>query len=189
MRKFIYLLPGLLLAFSISFTSCTKEGPQGPQGDQGPQGQKGDKGDPGQKGDPGNSNVIYSAWMDVAYNNNGVATITAPKLTADILNKGIIKVYLNLDTDEDPFIVALPCTIPASFLFQDPAGMADAYVDVFFSTGQIFLTSNYDLTSPGDGSFRVRYVLEPGTTNARKISPGLDWEDYKAVKQHFNLPD
>ncbi len=189
MRKFIYLLSSFLLVLSISLTSCTKEGPQGPQGDPGPQGQKGDKGDPGQKGDPGDSKVIYSAWMDVAYNDKGVAEINAPKLTTDILNKGIIKVYLNLDKADAPFIVALPCTIPAGMLFNDPTGMPDAYVDVFFSTGKIFLTSNYDMTSPGDGSFRVRYVLEPGSTNARKMSTGIDWEDYKAVKLHFNLPD
>lgn len=183
MRKLGLMLSASFIIAALTFSSCSKEGPQGPQGEQGQQGPQ------GPKGDVGATNVIYSAWLDVTYTSNGVATITAPKLTKDILNSGMVKVYVNLDTSDDPFIVAVPCTIPISLLKETPAEAdPDAYIDMYLETGKISLVSNYDLSSAG-GAFQVRYVLIPGSTNARKMSPDVDWNDYKSVQKYLNLKD
>lgn len=184
MRKSGLLLLALFILSALTFTSCSKEGPQGEPGPQGAQGPQGPKGDPGTQGD-----VIYSEWLDVTYDEHGVAEISAPKLTKDILNSGMIKVYVNLDKADDPYIVSVPCTVAIGVLAPDPdEDMPDVYIDAYFSTGLIQLVSNYDLSS-FNGTLQARYVLIPGSANARKITPEVDWNDYNSVKKYLNLTD
>ena len=167
-----FTFPVIAIAASLLFISCKKEGPAGPQGEQ------------GEKGDPG-ANVIYSAWINVDYEPNTqqngpvldtigwLAQIDAPKLTADILNQGAIKVYLNLNTSADPIVVSIP------FLND---------IDPIFSTSVIYLGALNDWSTIDFGSGNIiqqyRYILIPGEENARN---SINWNDYESVKKYLHL--
>jgi hypothetical protein len=173
-------LATILVAVLISFSSCSKEGPAGATGATGANGATGAT---GPQGPAGVSNIIYSAWTDTIsawYYTSPTTTDTVwtpwevPALTADILNKGDVRVYVNFNTAADPVIKPLP--------FYDGNG---GYIDYLAGTGVIQLETNY----PGiPGNFSFRYVLIPGGTAARKAS-GIDWNDYNAVKKYLNLKD
>ena len=108
-----------LLAITIMFASC-KKGDTGATGAAGATGTAGDTGVQGPKGDTGTANVIYSAWINVKFSpvtsQNGLvldttgftADISAQKLDTNILAQGEMKVYLNLGTASDPYIVPVP---------------------------------------------------------------------------------
>lgn len=171
----------VFVAVSIFFTSCSKEGPEGPTGPQGAAGPTGAQGPAGAKGDPGTANVIYSQWTDTLtyYLTSGTTTDTifgdleVPALTADILNHGDMKVYVNLYTADDPYVISLP-------YYTGTGGFIEAY----FFIGGIEILSNLNI----DG-LPLRYVLIPGGTSARKAGPTVDWNDYNAVKKYLNLKD
>lgn len=70
-------------------------GAKGPKGDRGDIGLQGPTGPRGATGPAGPSNVIYSAWLTpTAVNDAGEIAITAPKLSAAILNSGEVYIYL-----------------------------------------------------------------------------------------------
>jgi hypothetical protein len=186
MKKFNLFRFALFLSAIIIAASCSKDGGEGPQGPAGPAGPSGPAGAAGAQGPAGTANVIYSSWTDTAkWRPDTVmqgsvvvdtlgyfANISAPKLTASILNTGEIKVYVNLNTAADPVVFPLPFNNGAIF------------IDPVFFTGVIQLSSNIDLTS-----FRVpvRYVLIPGGAPARMAT--VDWNNYEAVKKYLNLKD
>lgn len=189
MKRFFQMSSAIsyALVFSIAFAvvSCSKDGDPGPAGPAGPGGPAGPAGPQGPKGDTGAANVIYSAWLDVAYDTDAdsatwIAEIDAPKLTKDMLSKGEIKVYLNLGAADDPFIVPLP--------YFDGAYIIN--VRLFEAT--IGLISNANLSTftdqAGVKTQQVRYVLIPGGTTARQAA-GIDWNDYQQVKKYLNLKD
>jgi len=181
-----------LFAVILAFAACSKDGDQGPAGNPGPAGPGGPAGPAGPggpKGDTGVANVIYSDWLNVAFDSirdeNGVPTgdgfigaIEIPKLTKEILTKGVINVYFNLDSADAPYIVPLP--------YVDP------YLFVSFraSEGGIVILASHDLSSgnyPGEKVIQqFRYVLVPGGVAARSAS-GVDWKNYKSVQQYLGL--
>jgi hypothetical protein len=140
------------------------------------------KGDTGPKGDTGNANVIYSGWLDVTYSpvTNAAgdtiryfeATMNAPKLTDSILNKGDVRVFLNLGTAGTPEIVSIP------------------YADVIYSYArkgaidlQAFVNGAGTVTSGGQKYQQYRYVLIQGAVPARVAT------DYKSLKEAYKIPD
>jgi len=188
-----------LIAFSILLVSCTKEGPTGPAGAAGPAGPAGPTGAagaPGAQGNPGTANVIYSAWLDIAYtaitatDSSGTrtdtlgwnATIPAPQLVDSILSKGTIKVYLNLGSADTATVVSLPYTTFSGIL-----------INPYFSIGEIALVSNVDggsYTEAGKKYLQYRYVLIPGGTAAgRKPTGSINWSNYTEVKKYLGLKD
>ena len=188
MRKALHLLPYIVgMALTTMIFSCTKEGPAGPAGPagpRGPQGLAGAAGTQGPAGPAGTANVIYSNWTDtVTYflasattTDTIVGSLLAAKLTADIVNRGEIKVYANLNTAADPVIVPLPLY---GGYFLGPGG----FIDVVFSTGEITIISNRNI----DG-LPLRYILIPGGTTAR-LANTVNWNDYKAVQAYLGLKD
>lgn len=173
-------IAALVVAVLISFSSCSKEGPEGPAG---PQGNPGPTGNAGPQGPAGTANVIYSEWLDVSFEEGG-AEITATALTADILNNGDIKAYWNIGTAAEPFVVPVPAVVPIGLLVETPTeDQPDVFIDPYYSVGSILLSCNYNF----DGLFR--YILIPGGTAARKSGPAVDWNDYNAVKKYLNLKD
>jgi hypothetical protein len=139
------------------------------------------KGDTGPKGDTGVANVVYSAWKNVTFSGAvlqsgdtvGVATITAPEITKDILDKGSIHVYANLGSATDPDVVAIP--------FLDISGF---YISADFTVGKI------NLLASGDASAPYRYVVVRGSIPAaggRQAT--IDWNNYAAVKNALNIKD
>jgi hypothetical protein len=174
------------MAMIVFISSCKKgdTGPAGPAGPTGPAGAAGASGPAGPAGPAGTANVIYSNWTDtVTYffltattTDTIVGVLKAPKLTADILNKGEIKVYANLSTDPaDPFVVPLPLN---DGLTLGPGG----FIHDYFSIGEIDILSNRNI----DG-LPLRYILIPGGTAAR--TQKINWDNYKEVQAYLGLKD
>ncbi|HUP12404.1 MAG TPA: hypothetical protein VM187_09340 [Niastella sp.] len=141
------------------------------------------KGDTGPKGDTGVANAIYSPWINVSFENGAivrpgdtvaVATIDAPKITKEVLDKGTVKVYINLGTAAEPNIAPLP--------FFEPTGYY--WVNADFSVGKINLTSTWyaDFSAP------YRYVIITGTVPSGRAAT-VDYNDYNAVKEYYKIPD
>lgn len=189
----------LLIALPLFFASCAKTGPTGPAGPAGPAGPTGAAGAAGAagaQGNPGTANVIYSNWLDVTYKPDTAtnsttgkldtlgfsAEIPAPQLVDSILNKGTMKVYLNLNSSDTSLVVSLPFTTRSGIL-----------INPYFSSGLISLNSNADastVTENGKKYLQYRYVLIPGGTAAgRKPNGGINWNNYAEVKKYLGLKD
>lgn len=186
-----------LVAIALVFTQCQKgdTGPAGPAGPAGAAGTAGPAGAPGPKGDTGTANVIYSPWLDVAYDPitdtvgtvvdtlAWVASITAPKLTQTILDRGEIKVYLNWGTQTSPDVSPLPLV--------DPFFTGGGIINPEFLLQRIDLYSNFDastITSGGQKYFQYRYILIPGSVPSGRIRH-VDWNNYNEVKAFLGLTD
>lgn len=180
--KQINVLKAIFLAVAvIGMTtmqlSCKKgdTGPQGPKGEQGEKGDRGDDGDKGDKGNTGTANVIYSDWSSITFTNSGgvySGTINAPKLTADILNKGEIAVY-------ERTVIGLP---PSTTNYTKlPYTNGSKWVKVDMEVGKIIIRSNVN------SIFSYRYVLIPGGVEASAAARYLDFNDYGAVKSFYNI--
>jgi hypothetical protein len=189
MRRTFKLLPYMLgMALITMIVSCGKEGPAGPAGAAGPAGPAGGS---GPAGPAGTANVIYSDWLDVTFvvqkdPNTGdtlswLATINATKLDANILAKGEIKVYVNLNTAATPRVVPLPI---------DPF-VWNAIISPYYELGKITLVGddNYStFTQNNVKALQYRYILIPGGTTARTSSQ-INWNDYKQVQTYLGLKD
>lgn len=178
------LLLLLLTASVFCLTACRSgrdgdPGPQGPKGDAGAAGATGPKGDTGAtgpKGDPGTANVIYSSWFDVTFAASGTlytASLPAPPLTQDILDKGDIRVYWR----ENGRVITLPYTeaINGTLYTVHPR----------FFVGRIDLRASYPIPTAQP----MRYVIIPGGTPAGGRKAAADGTDYEAVKLRYSLPD
>ncbi|AEV98098.1 hypothetical protein A4D02_33460 [Niastella koreensis] len=178
----LVLLSGLF--FVMFMISCGKDGAKGADGAPGPA---------GPKGDSGSGNVIYSAWLDVAYKPDTVhqaggkidtigyyAIIAAPKLTQALVSTADVKVFINGNDASDPVIYALPY-------------VATSGLNIRFSayTGNIQLDANADVstvTTGGKKYQQYRYMIVPGNNLARAAAP-VNWSDYAAVKAYLGLKD
>lgn len=176
------------VAVSALLTSCSKEGPTGPAGAQGTAGPPGAQGPTGPKGDAGTANVIYSEWKDVSFDENGLGILQAPGLSNEILNSGAVKIYWNLFTKDDPFIVSLPCSVIPSILFEVDDTAPDIVINPYLSKDTIVLISNYNVSSE-QGISQFRYILIPGGTPAARKASGINWNNYAEVKKYLNLKD
>jgi hypothetical protein len=138
------------------------------------------KGDTGPKGDTGNANVAYSAWLNVQYNYQldqfgdtfYVASINAPKITDSVLNKGDVRVFINVGTAAAPEILSLPLS---------------TIIIPFISKGKIDLQSAFDystFTAQGNTYQQYRYVVIQGSVAAR-----IDKNNYAELKRLYNIPD
>ena len=168
-------------AFLVIAAACSKTGPAGATGPAGPAGPAGTTGAAGAAGPAGTANVIYSDWTtpafvaDTQHNGAVIDTVgshyswTAAKLTADILNKGEIKVYINLGTTAAPDVLPIPY-FDGQIIVNDE-----------FSLSTIFMYSNVYISG-----IPFRYILIPGGTAARSA---VDWNNYASVKKYLNLKD
>ncbi len=153
-------------AFLLAIGSCSKTGTAGATGP---------------KGDTGTANVIYSAWttltfkVDTVHSGSVIDSVgseytwSAPKITADIVNKGELKVYVNFGTTTAPDIAPIP--------YFD----GSVYLNDQFSVGEIYMYSNAIVAG-----IPFRYILIPGGTGARSA---VDWKNYASVKKYLHLPD
>ncbi|HEY8954834.1 hypothetical protein [Chitinophaga sp.] len=196
MKQVTRFMPyALITAVVLFFAACSKDGEQGPVGPAGPPGPSGIPGPTGPKGDSGatgTANVIYSAWLDVAFapadtilNQNGTintiiygASLDVPKLTAPLLANASINVYINLGTAANSFVQPLP--------YVDEYGYLVRFVAY---TSGIDLIANAPIsTTSTDKRYQYRYVIVPGGVAARSAA-GIDWNDYSQVKKYLNLKD
>ena len=189
-RNYLRLLV-ILFATTLFLANC-KKGDPGEPGAAGQNGAQGPAGPQGPKGDAGTANVIYSDWLDVAFLPDTVhtgntidtigfySTISAPKLDMDMLSKGEMKIYVNLNSAADPAISVLPyfdvysnISITPTFLLQE----IDLYSNINPGT----------VTESGTKYLQYRYILIPGSTKAaRKM---VDLSNYNEVKKFYGLKD
>jgi hypothetical protein len=196
MKQKFLTIPCLVVAIALIIASCSKgpAGPTGPAGPIGAAGPAGSNGTPGATGATGTANVIYSAWLNVKYKGSDTtgwfAQITAPRLTDTILNKGAIKVYFNAGSDSANSQIVM--TLPI-----DDIAITGAIINAYFQKQLITLVSTHDVSSDslrGYHYYQYRYVLIPGAVTALPVTAngyktGINWNDYKQVKQYLGLKD
>jgi hypothetical protein len=183
---FLKSVTALFLSLVVLATSC-KKGDTGATGATGAAGPTGATGATGATGKTGSANVIYSAWLDVTFaavnDSVGGAQLDAPKLVDSIIEKGDVKVYWNVNTASNPYIVSLPYADNGLVL-----GINDLHMNFVATVGSILLYSNYNLssgTSNGEAYGQFRYILIPGGVAARVAV--VNWNDYNQVKSYLGL--
>lgn len=177
MKTFKALFSIFLLA--ISTISCS--------GDDGNNGIDGVDGAPGA---PGTANVIYSAWMtapaavaETIDGTSGLSTsINAPELSADILAKGTVLVYMSFSSS----VYQLPYT-----------STAGGFVNTITAISTVQKIKLFRFKHVGDGttvslptSLSWRYVLIPGGKAAATAkTTKLDYSkmSYEEVCARFNI--
>jgi hypothetical protein len=195
MRKTLRFLPYIIgMALLMGMVSCSKDGPAGATGPAGPAGPGGPAGPAGPAGQTGTANVIYSDWLDVTFDTVWnqtrdtvlayTATIPAPKLDSAILTTGEVKVYMNVNSANDPVVYPLPI-----FDLYELAGVLN--VNLYFYIGGIDLYATHDPSTFTDNNikyYQFRYILIPGGTHAKTMKP-INWNNYKEVQAYLGLKD
>ncbi len=172
----------MLLLITVSFIiSCTKEGSAGATGPAGAAGPA------GPTGPVGTANVIYSPWVNVTFTGSGTnwtGFITAPGVTQDIMDKGVVKTYFKFGT---AVYEGNYTNIPTS-----------AAIYYFLSVGLINLRATFAANYPW------RYVIIPGGVAGGRLAGAdemfvlqdgntikkteLDKMSYEEVCKRFNIP-
>lgn len=139
------------------------------------------------QGPPGTANVIYSEWATLQHairdtlidgSHLKVSHITAPAVTQDILDNGLIMVYMKFSN----MVYALPYISdaggkPNEINFRSGIGKIPITRFAFDDSGSITIGIN----------LQFRYILIPGGVTAKMRSSFL--EDYQVVKQYYGIPD
>lgn len=187
MKKMKFTLV-LALVFSLAGGIMSCEGPAGPAGDDGV-GAQGPKGDKGDKGEAGTANVIYSSWKDASGQWQSVTldgvkkyyfNISAPSLTTEILEKGVVLVYARLGGDDNN-IRQLPYHYVGATQSLYDLSVISGAVKVWYTS-----VEPKGVLIPIGGEFR--YVLIPGGQAAARVGNYADLT-YAEAKAMFNLPD
>ena len=191
--KFLTIPCIFFLAITVIVAGCSKDGDTGPVGPAGPPGPAGGAGVPGAQGAPGTANVIYSAWLSVPFKPDTFRTggvldtagfftdIAAPKLDLAMLDKGELKVYVNLGTAAEPEVYPLPF-------------LGAVYIEPIFTLNTVTVYASGSKSQnlqTALGQIPFRYVLIPGGTAGRSAAGGkaVDWNNYKEVQQYLGLKD
>jgi Collagen triple helix repeat (20 copies) len=160
-------------------------GTVGATGLQGPQGATGAAGAKGDKGDTGAVNIIFSDWFSKEWTSVSNSqtqyrfVVNEAKITADILNKGVVLVYMRTQSSS-PTVYQLPLTLATETGIQ--------VYSVTTEVGKIILNliELLDIrTTPAN--YQFRYVVIPAGATSGRV--GIDYSNYEAVKQAFNLPN
>jgi hypothetical protein len=185
---------------AIGATGAT--GPAGATGAQGATGATGQQGATGSQGPAGTTNVIFSDWIarpfpgispnnwlyyNAAPSNSTIkypsyyTNITAPKLTKDILDKGLIMVYMRSSSN-------IVRTLPFSEIGIQATHLATSLVGgisvEYKSDIPLVLNATFNLPSI---EMQYRYVIIPGSISGRLAS--TNYNNYEEVKRVFNLID
>lgn len=182
-----------ILIMGISLSACKKEagpiGPQGPKGESGAPGAtgaKGDKGDTGPKGDPGTANVIFSDWLPIPakptyrYNSEKEYAFNEPKITKEIFDKGTVHAYVR--SGGSASIFQLPYTFYNGYVSQ--MRILEGYIIYGEQWVSGTVNANWIKADKPDYFSHIRYVIIPGSVKASK---NVDFNNYEAVKAHYNL--
>ena len=140
--------------------------------------------------------MVYSNWINVDFEADTVhnpdasidtlswsATISAPKLVDSILNRGTVKVYLNISSDpvNNPLITPLPVA---------DISLLGLFITPYFGKQSIILIATDDagsFTQNNVNYWQYRYVLIPGSVPGRMAT--INWNNYAEVKAYLGLKD
>lgn len=155
----------LLPVIVLFFIGCTKEGPPGP------------------KGDPGtiNMSAYYFNATSWSLNSNSdwYNSIGIPALTADNIDDAAVMVYFKVATAWR----ALPYT---------EVNTTNYFMGFYHYVGTVDVLWTYNGIGSGSDpndyyNTNVQYKIVVIPASQRRANPDLDWSDYEAVKQRFNL--
>ena len=196
--KFTTYLCSLLFSASL-FMACSTEdgavGPQGPQGEQGPAGNDGqdgadgEQGEQGPQGENGNLTAIVSDWIPSDFPETINETfdqwsMSAPELTQEIHDSGIILVYARKGT--------LIYTIPDSFFSTLQEHWNFRLLDTNDTLIAIRVHS-IDGNNIGTPFLNedFRYVLIPNgqTGTSKNEKPDFAKMSYAEITAYFNIKD
>jgi hypothetical protein len=162
---------------------------------------KGDTGPTGPRGPTGSANVIYSDWyspptwtLETEFGvANRTCTVVAPSLTQEIVDQGVVMVYMRL-IGWSPSIIQLPFLIPDLGYQLYFRARADSIKVVYFVAASP--TSTPVLIATGN---QIRYVLIPGGEVAAAMqAEGATYEQevarlrsmpYPAVCRRYGVPE
>ncbi len=193
MKSFSFLLA--LLVMSVMFVACKSdvgpEGPKGPRGETGAAGAAGAKGDKGVKGDAGAAGADGNT--DVLILNDAGRTIDAGigaknswAIGYDVISRAkaeasAIYVYLKLPREPEEWV-----SIPGSVFFPGGShqtfGMATRFTNTAVQINVIRSAGAEALAYSA-----VKFIFVPGSATARQAA--VDYTDYNAVKEYYNLAD
>ncbi len=149
----------------------------GATGATGPRGETGATGPQGPKGDPGTANVYYSDWITLnvtGSSGNYEATVITPKITQEILDKGVILMFVKNSGNIYPVPYAYATSISTLVSTIIPK----------ISLGKIGIYLSYNIFNP------FRYVIIPGSISigsGRKKA--LENMSYKEIQALYNIPE
>lgn len=173
-----------ILLIAVSAFSCSS--------DDGTDGVDGVDGAQGPAGPAGSANVIFSGWItapsgtpETIDGTSGVSTSFAvPQLTADIMSKGTILVYLSFGSGTNVF--TLPYTSTAGGFANTITAIASLNTIKIFR----FKHAADGTTVALPGSLTYRYILIPGgAAAATSKTAKVDYSkmSYEEVLAHFNM--
>jgi hypothetical protein len=133
----------------------------------------------GTNGAKGSANVIYSSWENITFKgsvaNGYTASITAPKITQEIIDRGTILCYFKYVNES----FALP--------FTGSDGVSSLlYYNFSYSIGLINFRTNFI-----ERTYPVRYIIIPGGASAtgKMAQPDYKKMSYKEVCQSLHIPE
>jgi hypothetical protein len=166
----------------LLLSNC-KKGDTGPAGATGPA---------GPVGPVGTANIIYSPWANITFTGSATtwkAKITAPGVTQDIMDKGLVKTYFKFGTD----------VYEGNYTNLSGGGNVSIYQ--YLALGSINLVSTFNAST-----YPWRYVIIPGGIPGGRLAGSTDPEmfllqdgsaikkadldkmSYEEVCKRFNIP-
>lgn len=179
----------IVLVFVSFLIACEAPvGDVGPQGAAGAAGAKGDKGDAGQKG---TFSAIVSDWVTadkwVVYTTNlaYLNHFSEPKLTQQILDKGLVLgFYRPAGEDESGVVLPIPDeTANYSLGMYGSMNKTDGTISIKL----VFRTSAVKNPNLEDWNIKVRWIIVPPASTGRLKN--VDWKNYNEVKKALNIQD
>lgn len=172
-----------LIIFLVSFGSCTFNGQDGAPGPRGPQGPAGQDGQDGQE-------AYVFEYIDLTFSSaNEYSLLLELPSDFQMLESDMVLVYFLYDYFEDEDLDlwrALPQTEFTDF------GTLIYNFDFTLFDVNLFMDANFDLNLLGaryTDNWIARVVVVPGQfTNGRTADP-VDYKDYKAVMDYYNLTE
>lgn len=179
----------ILFVFASFLLACEAPvGDVGPQGAAGAAGAKGDKGETGQKG---TFNAIVSNWVTadkwLVFTTNSVylSNFSEPKLTQQILDKGLILGFYR-PAGEDESGVVLPIPDETANYSLGISGFMNK-TDGTISIKLAFRSSTVKNPNLEDWNVKVRWIIVPPASTGRLQN--IDWKNYNEVKKALNIQD
>lgn len=172
MKSKSFLLLCVLFAANALFVGC--KGTEGPQGPKGETGENGPQGPAGPQGPMGNANVIQLTYGSRVHNGDEL-TYNLTGVTINQVNASAFFAYVNVGG----FWYALPGNVSSAFTYRSYARAS--------GTPQYFIVR---LTGSGNHRFEsTRIVIIPASDLRSGRLASINYKDYQAVREYYNLPD
>ncbi|PIB38419.1 hypothetical protein BFP75_16050 [Maribacter sp. 4G9] len=181
--------------FLILLVGCSVEdgpiGPEGPAGGQGVVGAPGPEGPEGEQGEPGPEGYFVSEWINTELKENfgtdfsASFVITAPEITQQIMDTGLVLVFGRLeDALGSQIVERLPTLINNNFDFRFQQRLGELTIIVSSITEFMDLDENGGLID----DYRYVIIPNPGNTTG-KNGTNVDFTKmtYEEVVDYFNL--